>query len=284
MSVNVLLFKITLFVYLGATVLLLLDVMLRRDKFGRSARWLLVGGFVLHCLTLIARWMAVGQTPVSSPHEALSFFAWAIVGCYLLFDLRYRLAILGAFVCPLASVLMIISSALPKQVREPNPLLDSLWAPVHVALAFSGYAVFALACFAGIMYLLQERMLKSKRFSGLYFRLPSLEILDNINARCLSIGFPLMTMGIITGAVWANAAWGDYWRWDPKETWALLTWFLYAALLHGRLTIGWRGRRAAIFAIIGFCCLLFSFFVVNAMSSTEHSFRALQGESMVSPR
>ncbi len=86
-----------------------------------------------------------------------------------------------------------------------------------------------------------------------------------------------MTMGIVSGAVWANSAWGGYWRWDPKETWALITWFLYAALLHGRLTVGWRGRRAAIFAIIGFACLLFTFLGVNLLLSGEHTFESLQG-------
>jgi cytochrome c-type biogenesis protein CcsB len=128
-----------------------------------------------------------------------------------------------------------------------------------------------------VLYLLQERMLKSKNFSPLYYRLPSLETLDNINYRCLTFGFPLMTMGIISGAVWANSAWGGYWRWDPKETWALITWFLYAALLHGRLTVGWRGRRAAIFAIIGFASLLFTFLGVNLLLTGEHTFSALQG-------
>ena len=128
------------------------------------------------------------------------------------------------------------------------------------------------------MYLLQERMLKSKKFSGLFYRLPSLDTLDSMNYKCLTFGFPLMTMGIISGAIWANSAWGGYWRWDPKETWALITWFLYAALLHGRLTIGWRGRRAAIFAIIGFCFLLFSFFGVNLFLSAEHSFNKFTGQ------
>jgi cytochrome c-type biogenesis protein CcsB len=162
-------------------------------------------------------------------------------------------------------------------VTELNPALDSWWFPVHVVLAFSGNAVFTVAFAAGIMYLLQERMLKSKKFSALYYRLPSLETLDSINYKCLTFGFPLMTMGIISGAIWANSAWGGYWRWDPKETWALITWFLYAALLHGRLTVGWRGRRAAIFAIIGFLCLLFTFLGVNLLLSGEHSFNALGG-------
>ncbi len=278
MSANILLFKITLLFYFVATVLYLVDVIARRDKAGRAARWVMVGGFALHCCTLVARFVASGHTPATSLHESLSFFAWTVVGIYLLFDLRYRLAVLGAFVTPLALVLMIVGGAVPKQVREPNPILDSWWFPVHVTLAFLGYAVFAVAFCAGIMYLLQERMVKSKKFSGLYYRLPSLETLDSINYKCLSFGFPLMTMGIISGAIWADSAWGGYWRWDPKETSALVTWFLYAALLHGRLTVGWRGRRAAVFAIIGFLCLLFSFLGVNLLLPGEHTFRALGGQ------
>ncbi len=277
MTVNILLFKITLLLYFAATVLFLVDVIGRLEKAGRFARWLLVGGFAVHCTALAARFLASGVTPVANLYESLSFFAWAIVGIYLLFDLRYRLAVLGAFVCPLALILMIAGSAASKVVQPLNPMLDSWWFPVHVSLAFLGNAVFAIAFGAGIMYLIQERMLKSKKFSALYYRLPSLETLDSINYKCLTFGFPLMTMGIISGAIWANSAWGGYWRWDPKETWALITWFLYAALLHGRLSIGWRGRRAAIFAILGFLCLLFTFLGVNLLLSGEHSFRALSG-------
>jgi cytochrome c-type biogenesis protein CcsB len=277
MTVNILFFKITLLLYFAATVLFLVDVITRHDKAGRAARWLLVGGFVMHCATLAARFAVTGYTPVANLHESLSFFAWTVVGIYLLFDLRYRLSVLGAFVCPLALIVMIAGSAAPKGVQPLNPMLHSWWLPVHVTLAFLGNAVFTVAFGAAIMYLIQERMLKSKKFSALYYRLPSLEALDSINYKCLTFGFPLMTMGIISGAIWANSAWGGYWRWDPKETWALVTWFLYAALLHGRLTVGWRGRRAAIFAIIGFLCLLFTFLGVNLLLSGEHSFRALEG-------
>jgi len=278
MSVNILLYKVTLLLYFAATVLFLIDVITRREKIGRIARWILRGGFVVHCVTLGVRYLELGHTPATSLHESLSFFAWVLVAIFLLFDLKYRLPILGAFFCPLALILMIVGVAIPEAPQTLNPVLDSWWFPVHVTLAFAGYAVFALAFVAGVMYLLQERMLKGKKFTGLYFRLPSLETLDHINYQCLSFGFPLMTMGIISGAVWANSAWGGYWRWDPKETWALITWFLYAALLHGRLTIGWRGRRAAIFAIIGFLCLLFSFVGVNFLMSDLHSFRAMRGQ------
>ena len=275
MNLDILLFKITLLFYLVATILYLVDVITRHGKVAKFARWILVAGFGLHCATLVGRFVEAGYTPVANLHESFSFFAWSIVLIFLLFDLRYRLAVLGAFVCPLALVLMLGGSATSSAITGINPALHSWWFPVHVLLAFLGDAVFAVAAMAGVMYLIQERMLKSKKFSGLYYRLPSLDILDNINYRCLTFGFPLMTMGIISGAIWANSAWGTYWSWDPKETWALITWFLYAALLHGRLTIGWRGRRAAIFAIIGFVCLLFTFLGVNLLLSGLHSFSSL---------
>lgn len=277
MSLSLLLFKITLLVYFGATVLYLVDVIGRKEGIARIGRSLLLAGFALHSATIVTRFVEAGYTPVTNLYESVSFFAWTLVGIFFLFDLRYRLSVLGAFVCPLALVLMVVGSAAPKVAQEINPMLDSWWFPIHVTLAFSGNAVFTVAFVAGVMYLLQERMLKSKKFSGLYHRLPSLQTLDSINYKCLTFGFPLMTMGIISGAVWANSAWGGYWRWDPKETWALITWFLYAALLHGRLTVGWRGRRAAIFAIIGFLCLLFTFFGVNLLLSGAHSFKALSG-------
>jgi cytochrome c-type biogenesis protein CcsB len=278
MTVDILLFKTTLLVYFVATLLYLAGVITRREQLGRAAKWVLAGGFGVHCLTLGARWLATGLTPAASLYEALSFFAWALVGTYLLFDLRYRIAVLGAFVCPLALVLMLGGSAAPKQVQPVSPLLDSWWFPVHVTLAFLGYSVFAVAAMAGVMYLLQERRLKGKKFSGLFHRLPSLDTLDSINYKCLSFGFPLMTMGIISGAIWGNSAWGSYWRWDPKETGALVVWFLYAALLHGRLTIGWRGRRAAIFAILGFLCLMLTFLGVNLLLGGLHTFKNFTGQ------
>ena len=128
------------------------------------------------------------------------------------------------------------------------------------------------------MYLIQEHFLKRRRLGPLYQKLPSLDILDEINYRCLTFGFPLLTVAIITGAIWAETAWGTYWSWDPKETWSLITWFIYAALLHGRLTTGWRGRRAAVLSIIGFFVLLFTFLGVNLLpSESKHSYERLLG-------
>jgi ABC-type transport system involved in cytochrome c biogenesis permease subunit len=127
-----------------------------------------------------------------------------------------------------------------------------------------------MAFLFGIMYVLQERYLKSRRVGGLYFLLPSLEVLDELNYRCLSYGFPLLTVAIITGALWSEHTLGSYWLWQPRQIWSLITWFLYAALLHGRLTTGWRGKKAAIFSACAFGILLGSFLILNLMLGGGH--------------
>lgn len=272
-----LLFQMTMLVYLAAASGYLLHVASGRSWAEKAGRWLMRGGFGLHCVSLTLDFIQIGSTPVTTLHESLSFLAWCISGIFLLFDLRYGLAVLGAFISPLTLLFMVVGSALPRRASQIAPLLDSWWFPVHVGLAFLGNAFFAMAFIAGLMYLLQERMLKSKRLPSLFFRLPSLDTLDTLNSRCLTWGFPLMTLGIISGALWAHSAWGSYWRWNPKETWALISWFIYAALLHGRLAIGWRGRRAALLAIVGFLCLLFAFLGVHLLLSTLHSYESLGG-------
>ena len=166
MILNLLLFKATLLVYFASTILYLISVISLKDKLAQYAKYALVGGFLLHCLTISNRWLATGVTPVASFHESLSFFAFSLVGIFLLFELRYRTVILGAFVCPLALILMIGGTVAPRQPVAINPVLDSWWFPIHVTLAFLGHAIFAVAGIAGIMYLLQERMLKSKKFTA----------------------------------------------------------------------------------------------------------------------
>jgi len=279
MSTDLLLYQGTLLVYLAATVLYLVDVIRQRPQAGLMSRLALLAGFVLHSATLLTLLLALGYTPVTNLPQALGFFAWAVVGVFLLFQLRYRLAVLGAFVAGLGCILLAVGELLggSSPVRQLPPILHHWLFPVHVVLAFLGDAMFALAFAAGIMYLVQERMLKSKSFNALYYRLPSLDQLDRINYACLTWGFPLLTLGMITGSIWADIAWGSYWNWDPKQTWGLVTWLLYAAMLHGRLTVGWRGRRAAIFAIIGFLALMFSFLGVNLLMHGQHAFSSFQG-------
>lgn len=275
MHINLL--KATAFFYLVGAVLYLYFIVTMRERGARLGRMFLLIGVILHAAGFVARYVLAGYTPITNLFESLSFFALAIVTAFLVTEIRYNLRILGSFVAPLGFVFSASAAFLPGDVVRLAPALNSYWLPVHVLLLFIGDAVFAVMFGAGIMYLLQEKQVKKKRLGAIFKRLPPLDVLDEINYRCLTIGFPLLTAGIITGSIWAEYAWGSYWNWDPKETWSLITWLLYAALLHGRLTIGWRGRRAAILAIVGFGAVLFTFLGVNLLLPGLHSYTSLAG-------
>ena len=270
---NALLFAITLALYLAATVAYLAYLVKPREALGRVARRILTAGFAAHCVYTIDRYIEAGHTPITNLHESLSFFGLAIVGVYLACERKYRTVILGSFVTPLALLILSASTSFPAAIVPLNPALKSRWLAVHTVMAFLSYAAFAVAFGAAIMYLIQERFLKQKKLGAMYQKLPSLDILDEINYRCLTFGFPLLTFAIISGAIWAETAWWTYWSWDPKETWSLITWFVYAALIHGRLTTGWRGKKAAILAIVGFFVLLFTFLGVNLFLPGLHSYK-----------
>jgi len=269
---NTLFFKIVLVFYLAGTVTYLIYLIKQIPLISRVASGILVSGFVFHTISLVVRYFEAGYTPITNLHEAPSFFAWAIVGVYIVFEFKYKITALGAFISPVASILILVSSAFSKEITPLPPVLKSSWLPVHVILALLGDAIFAVAFCAGIMYLIQEHQIKSKRIGTFYYRLPSLKLLDDINHHCLTIGFPLLTLGMITGSVWARHVWGSFWSWDAKQVWSLLTWILYAILLHGRINVGWRGRRAALLAILGFFAVMFSFLGINTMFSGLHTY------------
>jgi cytochrome c-type biogenesis protein CcsB len=270
---NAFFFYTTMGIYFCSSLLYLIYLAKPDARLWNISRLVVTAGFAAHCVFTVLRYLKAGYTPITNLHESLSFFSLAIVGLFIAFERKYRIAILGSFVMPLALLMMIASSIFPTSVVPLVPALKSRWLIVHTTMAFFGYAAFTIAFCAGIMYLIQEHFLKSKKLGTLYRKLPSLDTLDDINYRCLTLGFPLLTIAIISGAIWAETAWGAYWSWDPKETWSLITWFVYAALLHGRLTTGWRGRRAAIFAIAGFFILIFTFIGVNLFLPGLHSYK-----------
>jgi cytochrome c-type biogenesis protein CcsB len=269
---NVYFFKFATLFYLLGTLAYLSYITFLKKILSNIAVAIVSIGFASHSLALLTRYIEAGYTPVTNLHESLSFFAWLIIGVLLLANLKYQIKVLGAFLTPIALILILFALALPKEILPLAPVLKSIWHPFHVIFAFLGNAIFALAFCCGIMYLIQENQLKSKKMGAITKRLPPLKVLDDLNYQSLTFGFPLLTLGIITGAVWAEYAWGRYWGWDPKETWSLITWFLYAALLHQRLTVGWRGRKAAIMAIIGFMAVLFTFLGVNLLLPGLHTY------------
>ncbi len=273
---GVLFLRLALFAYFLSVAAYLVFLVRQNRKAAVGGNWLLGLGFTLQAVSLALRTLDHGQLPILNMTEAFGFFGWVLAGIYLVLYWRFRQLILGVFVAPLALVLVLLASLLPTQPLTVTPVFRSLWLTFHLGTVFSGYSFFALAFAAGAMYLLQERQIKAKRPGHIYRRLPSLNVLDSLNYYCLSLGFALMTLGIVTGMGYAQATLGRYWRWDPKEVWSLILWLVYAALLHQRLTVGWRGRRAAIMAIIGFSLLVFTFVGVSLWLPGYHSFESLQ--------
>jgi len=264
---------ITTLLYAVGTVGYLIYVIRTEKAIHRIAYGFLLAGFLSHTLGLAMLVSQIRQMPVTTLPQTFSLFAWAIVGSYLAFQLKFNIRILGTFVSPLAVIFMLLSSAIPSRAIPSSQLFKSVWLTFHVATTFIGMAIFALAFCAGVMYLLQERQIKSKNFGLLYRRLPSLEVLDSLNYVCLTFGFPLITIGLISGFVYAGAVWRSFWHWDPKEILFVVTWLIYAVLLHERLAVGWRGRRAAIMAIIGFSVILVTIVGTSIILKVHHSFK-----------
>jgi cytochrome c-type biogenesis protein CcsB len=238
---------------------------------GTFSLWATVAGFLFHVLYFSLRWSESGRIPITSFFEAANFLGMGIIFVFLVMEFRFKIAALGSFMLPLVVILMMPVFLLSGDIKELNPMLKSGWLGVHTTLAVLGDAAFAFACIVSIMYLVQERQLKAKHLGAIFHRLPSLDIMDTLAYKALTLGWPLFTLGMITGSIWANSAWGSYWSWDPKETWSLITWVIYLVLLHLR-TIGWRGRKMAVLSIAGFVFVLFSFFVVSRVNLGKHLF------------
>ncbi len=276
-------FKCALSLYLLGSLGYILFIIFQLKPMARISYGVILVGFLSHTLAIGSWYIQTGFFPIQNLGESLSLFAYAIIGMYLLIQLRFNILVLGSFLSPLAAVMMISSSFLHPQAGPANPLLRNLWLMVHVGTIFLGNGVFAIAFLAGIMYLIQERQIKSKHLGLFYHRLPSLEVLDSLNYNCLILGFPLLTLGMLSGAIFSQYTLGIFWRWDAKEVWSLITWLIYAVLLHGRLVTGWRGRRSAMISIIGFLVLTFSFLGINFLVKGYHSFSAFNAPAIQAP-
>jgi cytochrome c-type biogenesis protein CcsB len=261
--------KIAVGFYLLSTVAFFWPLVATRAIPRSLAPALLSAAFIAHLGSIVARSVAAGYVAVVDFHETLSFFSCLMAGVCLLAQLRAPVAILGAVVSPLCFILTMGALVVYTQARDLPPTLHSVWLPIHVTFAFLGNAVFGVAFSASLVYLLQERQLKGKKGHLLFRRLPSLETLDNLNYRVLAWGFALLTLGILTGAVWAEYVWGAFWVWEPRPVLSLVTWVMYALLLHYR-TAGWRGRRAAALTIACFVVLVGSFLGVKLLFPGRH--------------
>jgi len=242
-----------------------------RKGVASASLWMSVLGLILHASYFALRWNESGRVPVTSFFEAINALGMGIILVFLVMEFRYRIPSLGSFMLPLVVLFMLPAAFVSGTIVGLKPILKSGWLGVHTSLAVLGDAAFAFAFIVSVMYLIQERQLKQKNLGAVFHRMPPLEIMDTISYKALSIGWPLFTLGMVTGSIWAESAWGTYWSWDPKETWSLIVWVMYLVLLHLR-TIGWRGRKMAYLSIAGFLFVMISFFVVSRVGVGKHSF------------
>ncbi|WP_300456491.1 cytochrome c biogenesis protein CcsA [Desulfobacula sp.] len=242
----------------------------QKKIYQKSAFRLISLAIVVHLISMMVYTMATRQVPIQNLSQSLSLAALALGGMFLIVQYKFDLKILGVFVSLMLSAVMLAVLMIPDVPVEQNAALKGFWFYAHILLVFTGEASLALAGGAGILYLLQEKGIKTKSPGFFFKRLPSLDLLDNVGYTCLTTGFALLTIGLVAGFIYAKAIWGRFWSWDPKEVFSVGTWLVYAALLHLRMYSGWRGRKSAIMTLIGFLIVVFTFLGVNLLVGGHH--------------
>ena len=263
------LFTAAMVLYFITMILYFVFFAMKREKAGRLAGILLAAAFVLHTGALAARGIGAGRLPLTNQYEFATSFAWGICLVCLIFVWKYQFRALGTFATPVIFLIIGYAAMQSREVKELMPALRSNWLAFHVSTAIISYGAFGVSFAVSLIFLLREKMQDNAFWEK---HVPGREKLDMISYRAVSLGFLFLTFVIVTGAIWAERAWGSYWSWDPKETWSLVTWIIYALYLHLRIQRGWKGRSAAVFAVIGFICVIFTYIGVNTFLPGVHSY------------
>jgi cytochrome c-type biogenesis protein CcsB len=261
---------IALAFYALGIVLTIPSVIRRRATLSPGTLAALGLGLLLHAAALVLAGTEIRRLPVTDVRSALAFFSFLATLAFFFVYLRYRITALGLFMLPLVFVLTLVSALNPGRPFA-NPAFRGGWLLTHIASIFLGYTAFFLTFVAAAMYLFQERELKSKKPRAFYYRLPSLEVCDELYSRSLVFGLPFLSLGILTGFVWASRMWKGPWELDPKILASLLTWLVYLVLFSTRLSGAWRGRRSAYLAIVGFIAILVTLLGVSLLSG-QHGY------------
>ena len=269
LQIENILFTTAMILYLASMVLYVIFFVMKKEAAAKIAGYAAGIGFVLHTAALITRGIGAGRLPMTNQYEFATSFAWGICLFYLIFLWRYKFRLLGTFVMPVIFIIIGYAAMQDKGVRELMPALRSNWLASHVSSAIISYGAFGVSFAVSLIFLIREKMKENSFWDD---HIPSGERLDLISYRAVSLGFLFLTFVMITGAIWAERAWGSYWSWDPKETWSLITWIIYAIYLHLRVSRGWKNKNAAIFAVIGFICVIFTYIGVNTFLPGIHSY------------
>ena len=246
--------------YLGSAVSYIRHFPSKQFRFGRYATGLLITALACHSVFLVTRRLQSGHLPFVGLYESISFFSWLIAVVYLVLEFRFRDKTLGAFVVPLILAAQIVATMLIHPESPLPPVLQSSWFSVHVTASFVAYAAFFFSFITGILYMMQIYYLNARRFGVIFSRLPALDMLDDMNLKATTIGWLFLTVGVVTGLLWAIQAWPTFeWLKDPKIGCVVLTWIIYASQLIARYTMGWQGQRAAYLSTAGFVSVLVAY-------------------------
>ena len=256
---------------LGASLALWLSASAKWENVSRAA---FCGGAAAHTANLIIRTYAAGRLPYTNLYESLLIFSWGIAAISLYIIFRHRLTSTAAATLPIICAALIYAGQLDSSIHPLPPALHSGWLFIHVTLAIVSYGAFAVAGGLGVIYIIVNKLRSGPREIPAF--VPNPETIDKLIFSTVILAFPCLLLVIATGSVWAQQAWGSYWSWDPKETWALITALVYALFIYARLHLHWRGLRSAWFAIAGFIVVLFCYLGVNLLMSGLHSYGAPQ--------
>jgi cytochrome c-type biogenesis protein CcsB len=262
-------FLAALLLYSFAALAYIIFFISRKLQFSSYGKWLVRVGLIFHTGALAMRTVQTSYLPLTSQYEFATSFAWGISLFFVGFEWKYKIRSLGAFATPLILIVTFYAALQSSEIKPLMPALQSKWLVVHVSTAVFSYGAFAVACAISIMFIIRDKI-KEDDFTSKH--MPQLRILDSISYKAITFGFFMLTLVIITGAIWAERAWGRYWQWDPKETWSFVTWVIYALYLHVRLNRGWKNKKAAWYAVIGFASILFTYIGVNTILAGYHSY------------
>ncbi|RKX60917.1 MAG: hypothetical protein DRP29_01740 [Thermodesulfobacteriota bacterium] len=240
----------------------------------RLSQIVLFSGFLFHTLFWIIKGWEFWHTQLLSFKDILNFFSWELVAIYFIFTLSpIKAYTVGFFCVPVILFLLGCSYFFPVKIISPfTQYFKSFWFPIHVFSSLFSHGFLIFGVIISIMYILQEREIKKKRLGVFFKKLPPLNYLDKLIEECLYLGFILLTIGMISGVMWSEIAFGEFWRWSPKEVITLILWLIYAMLIHQRILIGWRGKKAAYMFIVGFGIWFISIFVINLMIGGFHTY------------
>lgn len=266
------LFNLAFICYFAASCLYIGYLVLLKSKLARLGRMLSIIGVIINTLAIIGRALKSGHLPFANMYEFGMVLVWGLVLIYFVIEYKAKRQACGAFVLPVAFILAGVFMLVYQEARPLVPALKSNWLLIHVIMAVFAYGALAASSAIAGAYFLKVRLEKDNDDGPLYQALPEPEALETMANQLIALALPFLTLVIITGAVWAEYAWGSYWRWDPKETWSLITWLVYAVYLHGRTAFGWRGSKAMGWAVAGFITVLFTFIGVNMLLPGLHSY------------